>query len=398
MAAEGKRMCGMKHEDSHQYIKFLGPFLFVFALSTLILCGCSPEPASRDGGENGKDQSAPRTADKGQGDQEEKFKVKPVTVEKGEIQSINGWVGKNILAFTVAGQEGTKVITHNIKTGKQQTIYEGEDSIAAVTVSPSGKYLLIQSPQAGNESTITIIDHEGAQLAEETMELYELAVEWNPFDENSLLLSVFNEDWEFQVFRLQISEKKLEKIGLPEPFAQWISKNDLFFLDWSEKSPSLFAPMKKIGLLNGEAKTVLNDLIKAEALPEGIVALSVDQEQEGMSEYTFYDESFQPVSSFSMPHLTRYSDWLVPYYAYDQSAGKFYTFEPLYSTEADAYAEGFRLISYNPDEQTKDTIFEGMENEPLSCSPEGSWCLYGFYFEKLLNMADKTMVDLVKEE
>ncbi len=390
-------MCGMKHEDSHPFFKFLGPFLFIFALSTLILFGCSPEPASRDGGENGKGHSA-QTAGKGQGDQEEKFKVKPVTVEEGEIQSINGWVGKNILAFTVAEQEGTKVITHNIKTGKQQTIYEDEEPIAAVTVSPSGKYLLIQSPQAGNESTLTIIDHEGAQLAEETMELYELAVEWNPFDENSLLLSVFNEDWEFQVYHFQISGNLLEKIGLPEPFAQWISKDDLFYLDWSEQSPSLFAPMKTMGLLNGEAKTVLDDLIKAEALPEGIVALSVDQEQEGMAEYTFYDGGFQRVSSFSMPHLTRYSDWLVPYYAYDQSAGHFYTFEPLYSTEADAYAEGFRLISYSPDEQIKDTIFEEMENEPLSCAPEGSWCLYGFYFEKLLNMADKTTVDLVKKE
>jgi hypothetical protein len=391
-------MCGMKHEDSHQFFKFLGPFLCLFALSTLILSGCSPESAVQNGGENGKEQLPSQTAEKGQEDQEDKFKVKPVTVEEGELQSVNGWIGRNTVAFTVLDQEGAKVISHDLKSGEQHTIYETEEPIDAVTVSPSGKYLLIQSTLDDNESTITIIDQEGAELAKESMELFELAVEWNPYDENSLLLSVFSEDWEFQVFSLVISEMELRQIELPEPFAQWTSKEDLFYLDWSEKSPSLFAPLKTMGLQNGEVKTVLDDLIKAEALPDGFVALSVDPEQEGMAEYTFYDESSRPVSSFSMPHLTRYSDWLVPYYAYEQSSGKFYTFEPLYSTDADAYSEGFSLISYDPDEKKKEILFEGMENEPVSCSPEGSWCLYGFYFEKLLNMADKTLVDLVKKE
>jgi hypothetical protein len=38
---------------------------------------------------------------------------------------------------------------------------------------------------------------------------------------------------------------------------------------------------------------------------------------------------------------------------------------------------------------------EGMENEPLDCAPEGTYCLYGYQLEKLIDLQEKQILDLV---
>jgi hypothetical protein len=42
----------------------------------------------------------------------------------------------------------------------------------------------------------------------------------------------------------------------------------------------------------------------------------------------------------------------------------------------------------------KKSIMEGLENEPLSCSPDGDLCLYGYYFEKLIDLDRKIVLKL----
>ncbi|WP_368773627.1 hypothetical protein [Mesorhizobium sp. M7A.F.Ca.MR.362.00.0.0] len=39
-------------------------------------------------------------------------------------------------------------------------------------------------------------------------------------------------------------------------------------------------------------------------------------------------------------------------------------------------------------------IKEGLENEPISISPDGKWALYGFYLEKLINLETGEVIPL----
>ena len=78
---------------------------------------------------------------------------------------------------------------------------------------------------------------------------------------------------------------------------------------------------------------------------------------------------------------------------------KFLTFQPLRSGEADLYDEKFQLVSYPLEGNGEGKIIlDQAENEPLSCSPDGKFCLYGFYMENLLNVQTKEIIPLLEQE
>ena len=49
----------------------------------------------------------------------------------------------------------------------------------------------------------------------------------------------------------------------------------------------------------------------------------------------------------------------------------------------------------NVNRNEKKTIMEGLENEPLSCSPSGDVCLYGYYFEKIIDLESKIVTKII---
>ena len=63
--------------------------------------------------------------------------------------------------------------------------------------------------------------------------------------------------------------------------------------------------------------------------------------------------------------------------------------------EADIYDSGFDLVRFHLDSGKEEVIFTGIVNEPLSCSPSGEMFMYGYQFEKVLNIETKEIIDLV---
>ncbi|KON90254.1 hypothetical protein AF332_09700 [Sporosarcina globispora] len=327
-------------------------------------------------------------------DEGQKKSAKTIQIKAGEFQGANGWLSDDKIVYTLNEGTDSRVFAYNLFTGDQTLLYESSYPIASVTVSPAGKYVLVRSSPGTYEGILTVVKANGKVVWEENISGFDFAVEWNPYHEESILIASFTEDWSFTSYHVDIAKGTSEEINLREPFVKWGDSKHLLFLDWDSENPSLFAPLVKKSIDGNNETEVKPDIFQFDSAKDRVMTITVPANQSDQAVYTFLDNDFGKLSSFSVPHLTSYSDWLVPYY--DWTPHGFITFQPLYSAESDMYAGGFQLISVDSESGDKEVFFEDMENVPLSCSPNGTACLAGFYLEDLIMLDKKAIIPLVE--
>lgn len=322
----------------------------------------------------------------------------PIKVEKGDFYAASGWIDEATIVYITELPHQMNVYTYDLFTGNSQLLYESKSPIISVEISPSGKYFLVHSSLSANEANIVVMNEVGEEIFSQDISSAELLFAWNPMEENTILLSSFTEDWEFSTFVLNIEKQALTELGLPQPFAYWIEKDQLVYLDWDMDNLSFFAPLKTFDLKTEKSELIHPSVFQVDSFGDYILVISVDDGQEEQARYTFYSQSFEEIYTFVIPHLSRYSDWLIPYYQYNKETNTFLTFAPLFHTDADVYGDRFELASYDLKTGKKAILLENMKNEPLSCLPNETSCLYGYYFEKLLNLETGEIIPLVESE
>lgn len=364
----------------------------------LIIVGCQKDDKN-DADEVKTPDSPPKQeaiVEKEKEEQEEKAEesIFPIQVENGIFQTVSGWVDDEHILYISEGSNGTNVYSHNIKSGRDSLLFESESPIVSVVISPLKEFFLVHSSPSTNEALINVLKLNGESVAEESIPSTELNIEWNPFDDSSILITSFTEDWDFSIWQMDLNQFSLTEVVMPQPFGYWLSKEELLYLDWNMEEPSLDANVKQFHLDTEESMDVLTNIFHIDSFGEVFMSIGADEKN---ARYTFYHDTSE-IFSFEAPHLARYSDWLVPYYDYNVKTNTFLTYQPLHSTEVDAYQEGFQLVSYQLDNGQKDVVVEGMENTPLSCSPDGQYCLSGYYLENLIDMDSKKIIPLVNEK
>jgi hypothetical protein len=114
--------------------------------------------------------------------------------------------------------------------------------------------------------------------------------------------------------------------------------------------------------------------------------------------YQFIKENGEVLSQFQMSLLSRYSDWFIPFYDMIEEKDELITFQANEAGSFDTYSGTFSLKKWNVLKGSEDTLFEELPLEPVQCSPQGSYCLYGNQLEKVINMKKPAIIQLVKEE
>ncbi|MGG1400557.1 hypothetical protein ABE288_22445 [Bacillus salipaludis] len=321
----------------------------------------------------------------------------PLTVSKGEFFKIAGWISENKILYITNIEQSSNIYIYDFLTGKSKFVFKTDSPIVNVQISPSKKYFLVQSSPSTHEGLIEIINQEGKVSWKHSMSSYELEFEWNPYDESKILISNFNEDWTFKLFLIEMNHSKMKEISVPQPFLQWVNRDQIAYLKWDEKKSTLSAPLVFKGLEDGKERRVFSGVFHFTLFPDLLLTIEANKVNKTNSTYTFFDKKLKPIFSFSIPQLTNYSDWVVPNYDYIENKKEFIAFSPLESAEADSYTEGFNLVIYNLKEVNHQLILSGLDNAPLSCSPLGNACLYGNSFEKLIDIKNKKIYDLLKE-
>ncbi|HEY4551399.1 MAG TPA: hypothetical protein VIG98_14105 [Bacillus sp. (in: firmicutes)] len=318
----------------------------------------------------------------------------PIPIEEGEFEKVYGWMNGRTIVYSTNIQNYSNVYAYDLAEGKNQLIKKVESSITSLHISPSGEYLLIRSPVSPTEMMISVIQKSGEELYSEKIEASDVAIEWNLYNEQRVLISTFTEDWQSQSFDLSIADKKRTEIEVSNPFSYWYGENGLIYLNWNPNDLSLFANVFTKDLSSQVEKEVLSSIFQMDTFKRSIMTIKIDQDPLSEASYHFYDQELKLIGSFKTPVLTRFSDWLIPYYDYNEKKNTFISFQPIENGEVSTYNQGFQLFKYELNRNEKKSIMEGLENEPLSCSPEGDVCLYGYYFEKLIDLDRKIVIKL----
>ncbi|MEH7178742.1 hypothetical protein [Neobacillus vireti] len=326
----------------------------------------------------------------------EEWKI-PINITEGDFYKIGGWLSDNQLLYITNLGQSSSIYLYDLLTGNSELLYTSDVPIVTIQISPAKQYILIQSSPSTYEGQVTIVTSQGSELFKQSIPSYELDFEWNPYNESQILISAFDEDWTFQMLLLDIEKSNTTELSIPQPFVKWLGEEEIAFLNWDDSSPALFAPLIRKNLGTKVEETVFPEVLHYSSYHNMLMTVTVNDEEKVQATYTFYNQDQKQLSAFSIPHLTMFSSWLVPYYDFNESKGTFITLKPLKSTEADSYTEGFELVSYDIHEGSSSLILKGLKNEPILQSPSGDSVLYGNRYEKIIHLPTKEIYELVKK-
>ncbi|SHS78181.1 Uncharacterised protein [Mycobacteroides abscessus subsp. abscessus] len=371
-------------------------YLILFLLCNILLYGCSKE-------------SVPKSLPQSLHNNELKKKeiplsfiggklMLPIKEMKGSFSSASGWLDNQTILYVTETSEGSSIFSYDLVEGQSTLLYSSVYPIVSVTISPSRNSILIHSSPNSSMGLVTIISSSGKIILSSEIPSNELAIEWNEYNENLLLITSFTEDWQYHTYTLDISKNTLAQITIPQPFAYWSNVNELLYLDWRTDSPSLSAPLKKYNINSKVSKDVLKDVYQVDVFPKHTLTITIDpSEESSVGSYTFFDQDFQVKSKLLLPQLSNFSGWSVPFYDFNKDSHEFFTFKPQYSSEIDTYEGTFDLIKFSVESNEEFVVIEDIVNEPISCSPNGTLCLYGYSLEKILMLGEKKKLGLMEE-
>ncbi|WP_160118443.1 hypothetical protein [Bacillus sp. V59.32b] len=318
--------------------------------------------------------------------------------ENDKFEAALGWLDSETILYSVKQDENQppQLKVFNRKTGKQEIFYQPEAAIVNVSISPSRNYVLVHTSSSPHKANIDILKQDGTKEYSVAIPSDELDFSWNPYEDGILFLTSFSEDWSFTSYVLDTKKKAIAPLDFPQPFAQWAGKEELLYVDWKKEDPDLRAPLISLNIKNQKKETVMLDVVHFQKIKNGLMAIQVESEKPDQAEYKFYNGKKEQVSSFSVPHVNTFSDSMIPFYSFDDKKNTFYTFTPESAFTGDPYQGTFKLIEYNWETGKKKEVLKEMENAPLSCSSEGSWCLYGHQLESVINMQEKKVYPLLK--
>ncbi|MCQ6273706.1 hypothetical protein JMM81_01780 [Bacillus sp. V3B] len=370
-------------------------FLWLLLIPTLLMIGCEKKGASSSQTQLNQNQ-ATESVDSFISLVDVKENV-PIPMEEGDFEKVHGWLSEQAVVYSTNMQNGSNVYVYNLIEGTSKLLAEMDTMIDSIHISDAGNYLLIRSSTTTLNCFITIVNEEGKIVFSENIDAFDVAVEWNPYNEEKVLISTFTEDWQDRTFEISINDQTMSEIELSNPFAYWIDENDLIFIDRNQEESSLWANLVMKDLISGKEKELFPDIFQVGTFNRMFITITSGQDDRNDAVYRFYESNLNPAGHFSMPKLSLFSDWLVPYYDFIERSNMFISFQPLHNDEIGMYNKGFQLFTYElgSKDTNKQLIMEGLENEPISCSSDGNLCLYGYYFEKLIDLENKKITQLV---
>ncbi|WP_142919903.1 YqgU-like beta propeller domain-containing protein [Peribacillus glennii] len=323
---------------------------------------------------------------------------KPISEENMQVEAVVGWLDSDLILYSAKpfGSELQQLMVFNLKSGKQEIFYQPIAPIVNVSISPSKDFVLVHTSSSAKKAAIHILTNDGTEEYTAVIASEELDYSWNPYEKGVLFLTSFFEDWSFTNYKIDTKQKSIVALDFPQPFAQWEERGRLMYLDWGKNDLGATAPLISMDIMSRKKETIMLDVLQFHKLKEGFMAIQVTSEKPNQAVYKFFDGSNKQMFSFTAPRSGSFSETAVPYFTFNEATHSFYTFVPDMDAKAGKFGEPYELIRVNYRTGDKMTLLKEAENAPITCSPEGSWCLYGHQQEKLIKMKDKKIYSLIE--
>lgn len=315
--------------------------------------------------------------------------VTPLTVDKNTFQFIVGWLNEREILLYELREHHAYLSSYNVITGNRTDFFVFEEPIITAQLSPSRNYLLIHSSPTPYEAELNIFRTPTKEkIATVTIPSSEITYEWNPYSESKIFVTAFQEDWSYSTYVFEFLAENLIELDLSQPFAIWFDESALLILNWDWDEPNLSAPLVKVTQAGEEDLFPEEEFIHFQGKNNVFLGIQADKANLSSGEVTVFDKNLQKQLSFSIPLLTNFSGWEIPFYEI-LPGPILLMIEPNTGGEADIYNDGFRIVKRDFSEE--EVLLENMDNGPLVCAPDGKLCLTGYQLQNIIRIDEKTI-------
>ena len=331
-------------------------------------------------------------------DLQETISIEKLTLKNkdaSEMEAIYGWLSSDMILYSkrLKNEDLPQLMTWNLKSNEHRVFYNPTAPISAVSISPSKSYVLV-STALEEKVQNNILNANGNPVYSVSLPAFDITYEWNVYNEGVLFLSIFYEDWTYNSYIVNAEQQTTKMIDHPEPFAQWDSAEGMMFLDWKKGESTLSAPLVRKDLNEEKLDSIMLDVVHFKKMKKTLMTIQMNTEKLNRATYAFFNEHNEPITTFSVPFLNSNSDWKIPAYDFIEQKGDFFTFVPEKSIKANQYDGNYTLITFNWKTNKKIEVLDNIKNEPLSCSPDGNLCLYGYRLDKIIDVKGHKMVQI----
>lgn len=366
--------------------------LFLLCLSFLLSSCSSFQP---DGIENAKkreiqvsDKKLPSGHFIGQ------LSIKPIDLEGELFHSVADWYNDNSILYIAnkLNEQGSIVYRYHLYTGQKEVFYETPNQVITLEGSENGTYFAIHTSVTTNEATIIILDRDGNELINTSIESAELQYIWNPLAEEQMFITTFQDDWSFENYLIDLTNKSIEVTNVNQPFIQWRDQSELLYLKWDTEQSGNTAPLYSYQLDQESEEMVKEGILGYHTYHSLLMTVSPIKDQ---SLYQFFHpKSMKLIQSFQIPSINTYSDqWWIPHYDYNHNRRSFFFYKPVYDGNE---FKSLQLTNYSLENGVETVILEGVEDVPIHLSPDGSLSLIGFQYEEILDLTTKEVKPLIR--
>lgn len=361
-------------------------FLLMF---TLLLCACCVSSHQQE-----KNKDLPPTEDVQKSREESNQQSKHDEVISTEINesvfhSVADWKDEESIFYITNTANGSTIHSYNIYTGDSSIFFRSEAPIVQFEANSNHSLFLVHTSPTTYEANLIILDEKGEIQYNTKIQSFELEFTWNQLNHEELFVSSFNEDWTYNTYIINTTEKSITDNPVKIPFMQWVGDTKISYLKWNQDVPTLTAPMYIYDRKMKEESLFANNVLTNTNYSNVMTTVEVFDDK-GNASIKFYELStMKLINELPTRVVSLYSDWSIPYQDYNKDKQVFYLLEV--NEENTSYS----LISYNIETKEKKVLIEGLENYQFKLSPNGDYALYGPRFEYMIDLKNKKLVDLI---
>ncbi|WLR43934.1 hypothetical protein LC087_07440 [Bacillus carboniphilus] len=274
-----------------------------------------------------------------------------------------------------------------LKISKNELFFESQNSIEEVFLTES--LLIVHQSQSVSDNEIIVFNRQGEILLSWEVEGTYFQYEVNPYDENIVFLTSFDENWVYRTYEINLEMGKVTKSLIEEPFIEWVSKNEYTYLAWSQEIEETTAPLVLADVNSEWNEIFAENVIEQQSLKEGLMYVSMEDEDRGIVKYHFYSMIEKQEWSFFEGEIKQeYHEWIIPPYTVDWNGHMFYTF----ILNGDSYT----LVQFNIDTGEQVVLKEHLDPKAIQVSPFNKLLLYGEKQSEVFSLETGIMKSLIK--
>ena len=314
--------------------------------------------------------------------------VKPsVLLDNNAFHSVVGWISNEDIVFIIVEKGQWLVRTYSISTNSWKTLYTTTTPVIQATIHPSKEMILLHTSKDSSTAEIQFLHKNGYIIQSLSFESAEIYMDWHPTNSNLVVFTTFYEDWTYNTFVYDGATQDLKSIEIENPFAKWYDEENLMVFRWSDSGldgSELLLYSNKDGTLKATGKERILD---ATNIGEALLYIHVNEENKQF-EYHLEDLKGNEKFEWVTPAVSNYSEWIIP----SLSIVSPKTFILLNAKESRNQDDPSQMSILSKISLEGQQILGEIEEQPISCSPNGDICLGGYAKENWIQI-EPTEVD-----